>query len=59
MYDLKDTIPKGQGFFIEFLLEAGDYKLVKLRSPLSGFEWNGEWAKGSPKWEEPVVEKAI
>ena len=37
-YDLKESIPKGQGFFVEFMMLAGpedcDHRLVKLRCPL-------------------------
>ena len=40
-YDLKNSLPKGQGFFVEFLLEAGEHRLVKLRCPLGGIMWNG------------------
>ena len=56
---LKESIPKGQGFFVEMLLEAGDYKLIKLRCPLRAIEWNGEWAHASPKWNDKVIQRAL
>lgn len=49
----------GQGFFVEMVLEAGSYKLIKVRCPLKAIEWNGEWAESSPKWNEDVVKSAI
>ena len=58
-YDLKETVPKGQGFFVEHLLQAGEHRLVKLRCPLGTIQWNGDWADGKPCWNSPEVIQAF
>lgn len=32
------------------MMEVGEHKLFKLRCPIEGIQWNGEWAEGDNKW---------
>ena len=44
-------IPKGCAFSVVLVTEAVGNKLIKLRSPLKVFEWQGDWAVNSKLWD--------
>ena len=45
---------KGHAYAILWAGEVGGYKLLHVRNPWGGFEWRGDWSKGSLLWTNEV-----
>jgi len=36
--------------------EAQGHKLVNIRNPWGGFEWDGDWGDNSPLWTQEMID---
>jgi calpain-15 len=54
-----EGIVAGHAYTVVSVIEAGGFKLLRLRNPWGSFEWKGDWSDESPLWAaNPKLQKA-